>query len=64
MKEIIEKWGADALRDSDGTDLPEGAMDLAEKVYGINCSFEISSVTLSVIATNNKSLCYTAVSCT
>lgn len=34
IKEIIERWGADALRDSDGTDLPDGAMDLVEKVYG------------------------------
>ncbi len=34
MRDIIKKWGADALRDSDGTDLPDGAMDLADKVYG------------------------------
>lgn len=34
MKEIIEKWGADALRDSDGTDLPKGEGKIADKIYG------------------------------
>ena len=34
MKDIITRWKADALRDSDGTDLPDGAKELAEKVYG------------------------------
>ncbi len=32
-KEIALKWGADAVRDCDGTKLPENAGELAEKVY-------------------------------
>ncbi len=32
-KKIIEQWGADAVRDCDGTTLPENASSLAEKVY-------------------------------
>ena len=34
IKEIIEKWGTDAIRDSDGTELPEGVQDLNSKIYG------------------------------
>ena len=30
---IAELWGADAVRDCDGTHLPKNAKDLAEKVY-------------------------------
>ena len=30
---IAEKWGADAVRDCDGTHLPKNAKELAEKVY-------------------------------
>ena len=32
-KKYIEKWGADAVRDCDGTALPENVAELAEKVY-------------------------------
>lgn len=32
-KIIAEKWGADAVRDCDGTVLPKNAKELAEKVY-------------------------------
>ena len=32
-KKIIKKWGADAVRDCDGTVLPDNAASLAEKVY-------------------------------
>ncbi|MBO6263878.1 MAG: 1,3-beta-galactosyl-N-acetylhexosamine phosphorylase [Clostridia bacterium] len=32
-KEIIEKWGADAVRDCDGTKLPENVSDFGCKVY-------------------------------
>lgn len=32
-KEIMEKWGADALRDSDGTKLDEGLKKLDAKIY-------------------------------
>lgn len=32
-KELAEKWGADAVRDCDGTKLPKNARELAEKVY-------------------------------
>lgn len=32
-KEIAEKWGADAVRDCDGTSLPPNANELAGKVY-------------------------------
>lgn len=32
-KEIAAKWGADAVRDCDGTVLPENAASLADKVY-------------------------------
>ncbi len=32
-KKYVEKWGADAVRDCDGTELPLNVEDLAEKVY-------------------------------
>ena len=32
-KEIAAKWGADAVRDCDGTELPKNVKELAEKVY-------------------------------
>lgn len=32
-KKYIEEWGADAVRDCDGTELPSNAADLAKKVY-------------------------------
>ena len=32
-KVIIKKWGADAVRDCDGTELPKNAKELADKVY-------------------------------
>ena len=32
-KELAKKWGADAVRDCDGTKLPENAKELADKVY-------------------------------
>ncbi|MBO5480418.1 MAG: 1,3-beta-galactosyl-N-acetylhexosamine phosphorylase [Clostridia bacterium] len=32
-KKYVERWGADAVRDCDGTELPKNAAELAEKVY-------------------------------
>ena len=32
-KKYVEMWGADAVRDCDGTELPENVSELAEKVY-------------------------------
>lgn len=32
-KKYIERWGADAVRDCDGTELPKNANELADKVY-------------------------------
>ncbi len=32
-KEIVKLWSADAVRDCDGTNLPENVKELAEKVY-------------------------------
>lgn len=32
-KIIAEKWGADAVRDCDGTHLPKNALEIADKVY-------------------------------
>ncbi len=32
-REVAELWGADAVRDCDGTHLPKNAKELAEKVY-------------------------------
>lgn len=32
-KEIMEKWGADAVRDCDGTKLPNNPKELADRVY-------------------------------
>ena len=32
-KEIAAKWGADAVRDCDGTVLPANVAELADKVY-------------------------------
>lgn len=31
--EIIERWGADAVRDSDGTKIPEAVKNMTDKVY-------------------------------
>ena len=31
--ELLERWGADAIRDCDGTDYPEGLRDVDAKVY-------------------------------
>ena len=33
--ELLERWGADAIRDCDGTDYPEGLRDVDAKVYSI-----------------------------
>lgn len=32
-KEIVKLWGADAVRDCDGTELPKNVKELADKVY-------------------------------
>ena len=32
-KKYVERWGADAVRDCDGTELPKNANELADKVY-------------------------------
>ena len=32
-KKYVERWGADAVRDCDGTELPKNALELADKVY-------------------------------
>lgn len=32
-KKVAKLWGADAVRDCDGTHLPKNALDIAEKVY-------------------------------
>lgn len=32
-KELLDRWGADAIRDSDGTKLDEGIRSLAAKIY-------------------------------
>ena len=32
-KKYVEKWGADAVRDCDGTELPDNVSELAEKAY-------------------------------
>ncbi len=32
-KVVAEKWGADAVRDCDGTHLPKNALEIADKVY-------------------------------
>ena len=31
--ELVKRWGADAIRDCDGTDYPEGLRDVDAKVY-------------------------------
>ncbi|CAH1057412.1 1,3-beta-galactosyl-N-acetylhexosamine phosphorylase [Paenibacillus pseudetheri] len=33
MKDILERWGADAVRNSDGTDLPDQLQEMKMKVY-------------------------------
>src|SRR5690625_5066217 len=33
ISQIVDKWGADAVRDSDGTKIPEEVKSLADKVY-------------------------------
>lgn len=33
ITQIVDKWGADAVRDSDGTKIPEEVKSLADKVY-------------------------------
>ena len=37
LKEIAKKWGADAVRNSDGTELPETVKDFQMKVYSTLC---------------------------
>lgn len=32
-KKYVERWGADAVRDCDGTELPDNVAELADKVY-------------------------------
>ena len=32
-KELLERWGADAIRDCDGTDFPQELKDTGAKVY-------------------------------
>ena len=32
-KKIADLWGADAVRDCDGTHLPKNALEIADKVY-------------------------------
>ena len=43
--ELMKRWGADAIRDCDGTDYPEGLKDVDAKVYSIkstqNTNFDI-----------------------
>lgn len=37
LKSVIEKWGADAVRNSDGTDLPDSLKTLGLDVYSTLC---------------------------
>ena len=39
-KEIAKKWGADAVRDCDGTVLPANVQELAEKVEKKNAQLQ------------------------
>lgn len=32
-KEIVKRWGADAIRDCDGTDMPQELLDMPVKIY-------------------------------
>ena len=34
-KDLLERWGADAIRDSDGTKLDEGIRNLDAKIYHV-----------------------------
>ena len=45
-KDIIKKWGADAVRDCDGTVLPENAAQLADKVYNTISMLGIANGTI------------------
>src|SRR5690625_7405468 len=33
ISQIVDKWGADAVRDADGTKIPEEVKSMADKVY-------------------------------
>ena len=37
--EILERWGADAIRDCDGTDYPEALKSADAKVYSTSVSY-------------------------
>lgn len=37
MAELVEKWGADAVRDSDGTELSQEILDMGLQVYSTLC---------------------------
>ena len=37
-KEIMERWGADALRDCDGTEFPQELKDTGAKIYATYCT--------------------------
>ncbi len=37
LRELAQKWGVDAVRNSDGTELPENIRDLGLKIYSTLC---------------------------
>ena len=37
--EILKKWGADAIRDCDGTDFPQQLKDADAKIYSTSVSY-------------------------
>ena len=47
-KEIAALWGADAVRDCDGTELPKNVKELAEKVYNTYFIVRGDNDTLSI----------------
>ena len=37
IKQLVEKWGVDAIRDSDGTQLSQELIDMGLQVYSTIC---------------------------
>ena len=40
--EILKKWGADAIRDCDGTDFPQQLKDADAKIYSLKATVLLS----------------------
>ena len=47
--EILKRWGADAIRDCDGTEFPEELTKVGAKIYSTYYFLEIKNITLCTV---------------